>query len=164
MNRCVPLMASSQFREYKMMGNKFSHVADKPADNDEDTDQLKNKRRDRILVVEDHVIIRKLHALFLKQMRFNFDLVTTGYEALNYDYKNCTLVLLDIGLPDIDGITVCSTLRATYSKKELPIIALTAHGQGIEQECFEAGMNEVLQKPIEFDHLKSILNYWLKIT
>ncbi len=115
----------------------------------------------RILLVEDNVLIQKLHHKYLMDMGYQVGVVKNGYEALLCYNDNYHLVLLDIGLPDIDGITVCSTIRDHLSTHQLPIIALTAHGISLKDECLQVGMNEVLAKPISYDNLKAKLEYWL---
>ena len=119
--------------------------------------EIKNNKY-KVLLVEDNDAIRKLHCLFLKDFGFEVDAVITGEDALSlYKSKKFDLILLDIGLPGIDGIEVCKKIRALEINTHIPIIALTAHGKCLEEQCLQAGINRVLLKPILADELKENL-------
>lgn len=118
----------------------------------------------RLLIVEDDRLNQKVVSLFLKELNYqNIDLAGTGQQALSllnsYHYD---LVLLDIGLPDINGIELCQQMRQLSCCNLTPIIALTAYtNEEIDKECLSVGINNVLHKPINIDELDSTLTYWL---
>ncbi len=101
---------------------------------------------DRILVVDDEDRIRKLVTMYLEREGYETDEAENGKialdKALNEDY-DC--ILLDLMLPEIDGIEVCKRIRET---KSTPIIMLTAKGEENNRvEGFEIGADDYIVKP-----------------
>jgi len=101
---------------------------------------------DRILVVDDEDRIRKLVKMYLEREGYETDEADNGQDALdkalNEDY-DC--ILLDLMLPEIDGIEVCKRVRET---KSTPIIMLTAKGEENNRvEGFEIGADDYIVKP-----------------
>jgi two-component system response regulator ResD len=100
----------------------------------------------QILVVDDEDRIRRLLKLYLERESFEIDEARDGKEAyekaMNHDYA---CILLDLMLPEMDGITVASRLR---EHKETPIIMLTAKGEETNRvEGFETGADDYIVKP-----------------
>jgi CheY-like chemotaxis protein len=117
----------------------------------------------KILLVEDNLINIKVTKLFLKECGYaNVLLAQSGREALALFSPDITLVMLDIGLPDISGILVCRQLRYLLNGKPLPIIGYSAFGKYSEQECIAAGMNDFLAKPVHLPELKTIIQRHLE--
>ena len=76
--------------------------------------------------------------------------------------NNIDLVLMDIMMPVMDGITAIGEIRNSLKLNKLPIIALTAKAMKEDREkCIAAGANDYLSKPIEIDKLFSLLRVWL---
>jgi CheY-like chemotaxis protein len=74
-------------------------------------------------------------------------------------------MLLDISMPEVDGYQVARWLREHGQNPDLPIIALTAHSkERVIKESREAGMNEVLSKPFEYEELYALIQKLLKQT
>jgi CheY-like chemotaxis protein len=116
----------------------------------------------KILLVEDNLINIKVTKLFLKECGYaNVLLAQSGREALALFSPDITLVMLDIGLPDISGILVCRQLRYLLNGKPLPIIGYTAFGSQTEKECIAAGMDDFLAKPIHLPELKAMIQRYL---
>jgi two-component system aerobic respiration control sensor histidine kinase ArcB len=105
-----------------------------------------------ILLVEDNAVAAKVATLLLTRLGAKVTLAGTGKGAIEEaTQKNYDLILLDIGLPDISGIEVAQKIREFEAEKNksTPIIALTAHvGKEEEQTYLDAGINEVLSKPL----------------
>jgi CheY-like chemotaxis protein len=111
----------------------------------------------KILVVEDNLLNQKVARLFLEDMGYKVDIAANGKQALEMFNQDYDAVLMDIGLPDMDGYEISIEIRKI--DKTVPIIAYTASGD--ESKCLEAGMNEFTAKPIMFDELKAVLAKYL---
>ena len=118
----------------------------------------------RILVVEDNKIIQCIYRLLLERKEILYDIASNAEMALNYYMQNqYDLILLDIALPDSDGIAIAQIIRQQETDKErIPIIALTAYGQPADQQQFlQAGIDEVLVKPIKIEQMDYLLEKWI---
>ena len=113
----------------------------------------------RILVVEDNDDGRKTLLELLQSNGYCAVGVATGEEAmLAVSHDPPDLVLLDLGLPGMDGYEVARRLRATYSAEQLTIIALTGWGAAQDRaRTHAAGVDEHLTKPIEPSHLERVV-------
>lgn len=118
----------------------------------------------RILVIEDNEIIQRIYSLLLKEKGIAFDIASNAEMALNYYMQSqYDLILIDIALPDGDGIAITKIIRQQETDKEhVPIIALTAFGQSADQQQFlRAGIDEVLVKPIKLEQMDYLLEKWI---
>lgn len=110
----------------------------------------------RILVAEDVVVNQKLVLLLLQKMGYRADVAQNGLEVLEaLQRQPYDLILMDMQMPEMDGLTAASRICEEYSEAERPyIIALTANAmQGDRQRCLDAGMNAYISKPIQIDEL-----------
>ncbi len=100
----------------------------------------------RILVVEDELSIRDNIVYALESEGFRVDCAATGSEALEMAGKNdYQLVVLDVGLPDINGFDVCQSLRKT---SHVPVIFLTARSSEVDRVVgLEIGADDYVTKP-----------------
>ena len=100
-----------------------------------------------ILVIEDDKAIRNLLKIALKQENHTVAAVRTAREGIDYVVKNIVdLIVLDLGLPDMDGINVVETVRGF--SENLPIIVVSARDDENEKiKCLDAGINDYVQKP-----------------
>ena len=124
-----------------------------------------NKIRDaKVLLVEDNVMNQVVATQMLKLIGIKVEIASTGQEALaKISRQHYDLVLLDIQLPDIDGLEVARRVRALNIYAELPIVAMTAHARtGDAQNSLDAGMNDHLAKPIDPEHLLRAMVKWIK--
>lgn len=105
----------------------------------------------RILIVEDNEINQTVARSLLESMiNCRIQLAGNGFEALN-DLENNTfdLILMDIHLPELDGIETTKRIRLEPKWVHIPIIAITADSTPDNRlACLEAGMNEMISKPI----------------
>jgi two-component system, OmpR family, response regulator RegX3 len=103
----------------------------------------------RILVVEDEDAIAEPLADGLRREGFEIERVATGSDALAAALPD--LVLLDLRLPDLDGLTVCRELRA---RSNVPIIVITAKGEEVDRVVgLEMGADDYVVKPFGFREL-----------
>ena len=79
-----------------------------------------------ILLVEDSPIIQKAHTDLLQNLGYHVDVASTGKEALTHFNKQYDVILMDVGLPDLSGITVTEKIRQ-LERKFVPIIMLMKH-------------------------------------
>ncbi|GAB4551021.1 MAG: hypothetical protein Tsb0017_00420 [Geothermobacteraceae bacterium] len=118
----------------------------------------------RLLLVEDNPVNLEITRWHLKDA-FNckIDVADNGIQAVaktlttRYD-----LILMDLQMPEMDGITATTMIRRNdFTREKVPIIGLTANIQGEDhQRCLEAGMNDVLHKPITRDSLLTSVRKW----
>lgn len=117
-----------------------------------------------VLLVEDIKIAQKVALLRLIELNCKVDTAETGARALElvnqYTYD---LILMDLGLPDMDGLTVTETIRKMEKTDErVPIIALTAHdGEEIKDSCLKVGMSEFLSKPLTTEKARFVIEKFL---
>lgn len=106
----------------------------------------------RVLIVEDDAQIRNFIAYTLEQNNFNFVTVSSGKGAIESLLTGrIDLMLLDLGLPDIDGTEVISKLREW---SELPIIVISARDQDVEKaRALDLGADDYLTKPFSTTEL-----------
>lgn len=107
----------------------------------------------RILVVEDERRIAKALQTGLEQENFAVDLAYTGTQALDFGLgEEYDLIILDLMIPEVDGLTVCKTLRE--KGKKTPILILTAKSQLTDKVVgLDEGADDYLTKPFAFEEL-----------
>lgn len=142
--------------------------ADKPLGNlltNKKTVTLKNAK---ILLVEDNQINQKIVILSLKNLVKTIDVANNGKEALEkFDSAKYDLILMDIQMPVMDGITATKKIREIESGSNIqtPIIAITANAlSGDRENCLAIGMNEYISKPFQVDILIQKMQNLLKNT
>jgi signal transduction histidine kinase/ActR/RegA family two-component response regulator/HPt (histidine-containing phosphotransfer) domain-containing protein len=103
-----------------------------------------------VLVVEDNLVNQKVVASVLTKHGFRVQLAGNGREALSaMNREPADIVLMDVQMPEIDGLTTSRMIRENPRWRNIPIIALTAHAmQGDRDRCLQAGMNDYLSKPV----------------
>jgi CheY-like chemotaxis protein len=118
----------------------------------------------KILYVEDNpsnvVVVQRV----TDKMGFALLVAETGLDGVNMAYREQPdLILMDIGLPDIDGIAATQMLRENQGTSQIPIVAVTAHAMnGDREKCLEAGCNDYVSKPLVVSTLKNILERFIK--
>jgi len=124
-------------------------------------DQLKDiLNGKRVLIAEDNVINQKLLLAYAKRMNLKAELAENGRIALEkFDPEKFDLVLMDVAMPEMDGLEATRQIRLKWADAHMPpIIALTAHVMdAIEEEAAIVGITGILSKPIPFDELKQAL-------
>jgi two-component system alkaline phosphatase synthesis response regulator PhoP len=105
-------------------------------------------RMEKILVVEDEKNIRELIKFNLENAGFEVLTANDGQEALEQLSDEIDLVVLDLMLPQIDGMEVCRRMRGSEELRQIPIIMLTAKGEEVERILgLEMGADDYMTKP-----------------
>jgi CheY-like chemotaxis protein len=118
-----------------------------------------------ILLAEDDV--RNIFALsrVIEPLGAKLEIARNGREALEAlaRHSEIDLVLMDIMMPEMDGLTAMAEIRKQPQHARLPVIALTAKAmQSDRQKCLEAGADDYISKPIDVDKLVSLCRVWLR--
>ena len=114
----------------------------------------------RILLAEDHPVSRQVTAGLLAHLGYEADLASHGLEVLEaLEGRLYDVVLMDIQMPELDGLEVTRRIRQQLAGRRQPkIIALTAHAMsGDRERCLEAGMDGYLTKPVQIAALEAAL-------
>ncbi|WP_341704178.1 PAS-domain containing protein [Ferrovibrio sp.] len=115
----------------------------------------------RILVAEDNQVNQMVIGLMLRQLGHQIDMVNNGQEACEQVQKApYDLILMDVQMPEMDGLTATRTIRALPGKVAgIPIVALTANAMEGDREAYlAAGMDDYAAKPIALPQLIAAMN------
>lgn len=122
----------------------------------------------RVLLVEDNEVNQQIATELLESEGFTVTIANHGLEAVTHLTQGSQpppfdVVLMDLQMPEMDGLTATRLLRAQPYLQQLPIIAMTAHVMADEiQRCLEAGMNDHVGKPIDPDAFFATLERWVR--
>ncbi|MEO5691887.1 MAG: GAF domain-containing protein [Usitatibacter sp.] len=115
----------------------------------------------RILLAEDNVVNQKLALRILQQLGYRADVAANGIEAVeSVERQRYDVVLMDVQMPEMDGLEATRRICARWSVGERPrIVAMTANAmQGDRELCLGAGMDDYVTKPIRVERLVEALN------
>ncbi|AWH53292.1 histidine kinase [Stenotrophomonas sp. ESTM1D_MKCIP4_1] len=146
----------------------FLHSVEASLPSDQQRLLREARRRDTVLdgrtvlLAEDDV--RNIFALssVLEPLGVTLEIARNGQEAVDrLAQREVDLVLMDIMMPEKDGLTAMREIRAQRHLQDLPIIALTAKAMPDDRErCLQAGANDYIAKPIDVDKLVSLCRVW----
>ncbi len=117
-----------------------------------------------ILIVEDDFANQQVASLFVKKFGYHFEVAENGMIALEKAMQTSfDLILMDCQMPVMDGFEATKEIRNSEGpNQKTPIIALTANiVNGIEKECTDIGMNDLLNKPVSMDEMRKMIEKWL---
>ena len=114
----------------------------------------------KILLVEDNKINQKVVMMMLDKMGYHCDTADNGQKAIGMcKSKHYDLILMDILMPILDGISATQQIRENELEHHTHIIAMTAKASDKhKQECFEAGVDDFLSKPVSLKELTFIID------
>ncbi|MBC7379478.1 MAG: response regulator [Burkholderiaceae bacterium] len=135
-----------------------------PVARPEPTAELAARRGARILLVEDNDINQQVAAGLLTEAGFVVEIADNGQVALDMVGKApWDLVLMDMQMPVMDGVTATQAIRQMPAYASLPIVAMTANAMGTDRtRCLDAGMNDFVVKPVNPDDLWAALIRWIR--
>ena len=115
----------------------------------------------RILVADDSLINQKVMQQIFQDLNHDTKIVSNGLEVLDaMEQQPYDLVILDLFMPEMDGVETARTLRVREVK--VPLIGLTAsHNLEDKEAGLKAGMNEVMYKPFTTSEIEAVLNKYL---
>jgi two-component system sensor histidine kinase/response regulator len=118
----------------------------------------------RVLVAEDNRVNQKVARKLLQKMGYEVEMVGTGREAVEAAGKGrYDAILMDCGMPDMDGYDATREIRRLYQEcQRPPVIAMTAGATPADKErCRMAGMDDYLTKPVNVEQLRKTLQRWI---
>lgn len=124
---------------------------------------MTTSKQQSILVVEDDSSLRYLAKRQLSKLGYIVVLAENGVDALHkMQNDKFDLVIMDVQMPKMDGLEATKEIRRYEQNHELsaiPILAMSANPH--KQQCFDAGMNGFVFKPVSLNQLKNTLSEWL---
>jgi CheY-like chemotaxis protein len=119
-----------------------------PATSDDDVDISTPPRRGRILVVDDALTVRELQRTILERAGYEVLVAVDGLDALDQlEREKVDLILTDVEMPQLDGLSLCRQLRANATTANLPIVILTSRGGDDDRrEGLDAGADAYIVK------------------
>ena len=113
----------------------------------------------RILLAEDNAVNRKLAIRLLANMGYSTDVAENGLEAIAaLEAKEFDVVLMDVQMPELDGLGATRQIRARWPDRPVHIVAMTANAMAGDRDlCIAAGMNDYVSKPIRPPELAEAL-------
>jgi len=170
------------FMSKPVIQNKLKHILEielgnKPVTSKKKASKEKAKSKEEkdsklesvnILVAEDQIINMKIITQLLSKKGFNFTQAENGLKALNAyksDANKFDIVLMDVQMPEMDGIETTTEIRKLEdgTDKHIPIVAMTAHAmKGDKEKFIAAGMDDYLSKPVNPQALYTTIEKYLK--
>jgi len=126
--------------------------------------KLRRRRPTTVLIVDDHDHSRFAERLVLEDSGFAVIEARSGFDALVLaQASRPRVMLLDIVLPEIDGLQLTRMLRADPTMRHCAIIAVTAFiGQDYREAAFAAGCDEFMTKPVDATHLVDLVRHYAR--
>jgi CheY-like chemotaxis protein len=123
------------------------------------------QQKETFLVVEDFEDSRFMMRRLLEMAGHNVIEATDGEQAVTLAIEeHPDLILMDLSLPKLDGLAATRRIREKSDLKDIPIVAVSAHdGTESREAALQAGCNEYVTKPIDFDQLSSLIDRFLAV-
>jgi signal transduction histidine kinase/DNA-binding response OmpR family regulator len=137
--------------------SKKESVAAAPASNGDNQHRC-------ILVAEDNAINQKVALHMLRKFGYAAQAAGNGNEVLEcLSRKTYDLILMDIQMPELDGIQTTKIIRKSdKTHRQIPIIAMTANAiKGDADKCLHAGMDDYISKPVDADTVRQKIDFWI---
>ena len=124
-----------------------------------------NEKTPRILLVDDNMVNRQVAGEILKKSGCEVDVAVNGQDSINQVSKrDYDVILMDIQMPDMDGVTATKKIKELGIKNLAPIVAMTAYSMKEDRERFiKSGLDDYISKPIKATELLNKIRLLLKI-
>jgi CheY-like chemotaxis protein len=131
-----------------------------PAQTSAPVAQARRQFAARVLVAEDNAVNQRVARRFLERLGCEVDVVDDGAQAVEATQRrDYDLVLMDMQMPNMDGLEATHLIRGRQQPRRVPIVALTADAMvGTLERCLAAGMDDYLTKPLEAKRLEEVLD------
>jgi CheY-like chemotaxis protein len=117
-----------------------------------------------ILIVEDYAVNRSFVKFILEDYGYEVTEAENGQKAIeSVINKTPDLILMDLAMPDMDGLMATRAIRKLDGMANLPIIAVSAYGQFYHTQAMEAGFDAFINKPFDPTILKPLLQKYLEV-
>jgi PAS domain S-box-containing protein len=149
-----PIKTAAFFQALSVLGNRGGKGAVAPARVEDRP--VAEEIPLSVLLAEDNPVNQKVALRFLERMGYTADAVANGLEAVNaFQHRSYDLVLMDLQMPEMDGLEASRRIRRTVPPERQPkIIALTANAmQGDREICLDAGMDDYISKPVKMHEI-----------
>ena len=145
---------------FTFMAHRSLQPARRPPAPAQSKEQPDKTLKRSILLAEDNPVNQKMALLMLKKLGYHADKAGSGREVLEaLEAKSYDLILMDVQMPEMDGLEATREIRRRWPSGGPKIVALTAHAiAGDKEKCLQAGMDDYLCKPIDIDDLKGALD------
>ena len=126
------------------------------------TYDFKWKNAPAVLIADDNMVNRKIMEHFLQQFGCSVKAISDGEQAFQqFISSNWDLIFMDVNMPGMDGLEATVRIREVERQNNppshIPIVALTGGIMPDEQrKCYEAGMDEIIAKPLSMENLSSV--------
>jgi len=126
------------------------------------THDFKWKTAPAVLIADDSMVNRKIMESFLQQFGCSVKTISNGEQALQqFTSSRWDLIFMDVNMPGMDGLEATARIREAEKQNNppshIPIVALTGGIMPDEQrKCYEAGMDEIIAKPLSMENLSSV--------
>lgn len=139
--------------------NKIDEVEEAP----KSQISLEKIKGSKILLAEDNLLNQEIAQELLTDEGFKVTIANNGKEAVNLvNDENFDVVLMDMQMPEMDGLEATMKIREAFASDTLPILAMTANaGEEDRERCLKAGMDAHITKPIDPEVLMSELCKWI---
>ena len=126
---------------------------------------IREARRElRVLLAEDNPVNQEVASVMLRKRGHHVDVVPNGREAVDAARRGkYDVILMDIQMPEMDGLAATAAIRKLPGGADLPIFAVTAHAMGDERDrCLAQGMTGYLTKPFKGHELFALVEGWME--
>ena len=138
--------SSDDFAAYKKDHTGQSEIIDQQSE-----DRLKKREQDKVLVVDDNQEILDYLSSLLMEEGYDVQKATDGLQALNFTNRELPdLIVSDVMMPKLDGITLCSKVKSNINTSHIPVILLTARTSTVyEVNGLQTGADDYIKKPFD---------------